>query len=95
MNNFFSREVHKDSKGFFVYFGGFRFRPRKGLKTKAVLGERVMLDPEPYYSTKKITRHTFIRNHIGYVFVSGQKESWTKGLKHREEIPQWFIDKRR
>ncbi len=93
MDNLLGREVHEDFKGFFVYFGGFRFRPKKGFKTRAVLGEQIMLNPEPY--NRPITRYTFTRNHIGHVFIHGQRETWSKGLKHKQELPQWFLDNRK
>ena len=90
-DNLFTREVHQDKKGFFVFFGGYRYRPSKWLRhTATTLGKMVKLDPKPY--TYKTGRHYYTGNHLGYVFIDGHKETWTIGSKHKLAIPQSYLN---
>jgi hypothetical protein len=89
---FYGREVKQDSKGLYVCFGGFRFRPMKSKITKAVLGQIILLDPEPFGHTIKtwydnMAKCSDAQAHLGHVTINGKKEIWKRKRKIKACFP--------
>jgi hypothetical protein len=78
-DNLLAREVKRDSKGLFIFYGGWRYHPSKS--SWITMGMRVTLESP------------FRRNdEFAFVWVKGRKEVWMQRGKPKNEVP--FFSKR-
>jgi hypothetical protein len=78
-DNLLSREVKRNSKGLFIFYGGWRYHPFK--LSRAKLGIRVTLE-SPFRR----------KDEFAIVRVKGRRETWRQRGKPKNEVP--FFSKR-